>query len=245
MRDETRFKFFFCALITCSIVFAVYCWSFMASIVGMFVFGLLFFSVERLIRLWRGRKSRSLVFWVLRGLSGFLVILGAFSFFVPFVAVVGGLQFLGNEFEWPAGYSNKAVIDPEGNHIVAMHWMGRIQIYDAERRFVRGWWLPQGGDGEVKIRLFENGNLQVWQAKQYSGFAFTRDGNLLWQSKITPDEFKNAQAAPYTAAWFATPWYCWPLAHPIYGWLTVAVGGIASVLLEKLERRSKGEKPRP
>lgn len=245
MRDETRFKLFVGALFTCSIVFAVYCWSFLASIVGMFVFGLLFFSVEGLIRLWRDRKKSSQVFWVLRGLSGFLVVFGAFSFFVPFVAVVGGLPFLGNGFEWPAGYSNNVVIDPEGNHIVAIPWMGRIQIYDAERRFVRGWWVPGGGDSDVKLRLLERGNIQVWQSKQNRGFAFARDGKLLWQLKITPDEFKNAQATPYRSTSFATRWYCWPLVHPICGWLTAVVGGIGGGLLAKLERRSKGNKPRP
>jgi hypothetical protein len=239
MRDKTIFRLLIGGQIACGIIAGVWCQSFMGGLLGMFGYAMLLVLAFNVVRLWQERNKGHRAMWALRCLCGFVLAFGAFAFLVPAAAVVGGLKFIGNDVEWPPGRSSQVVIDPQQNHIVVMNWIGRIQIYDAQRRFVRGWWFPGGGDGQVKLRFLEKGNLQVWQGKQYRSFVFTPAGKPFRQTKITPEEFEIVQGEPYTSATFTTPWYLWPLTHPVYGWLTAAAGMAGSVVLEIAEKRLK------
>jgi hypothetical protein len=55
-----------------------------------------------------------------------------------FLALSIGLP-IPTTFEWPVGSTNNIVMTPEGLYIVPHRPAGRVQIYDAGMRFIRGW----------------------------------------------------------------------------------------------------------
>lgn len=72
-------------------------------------------------------------------LARVLLILGAVGFFGNGLSAAGGLNWLPPSFEWPAGYTRGVVTTPAGMHVVPLQPSGRVQIYDAGWKFLRGW----------------------------------------------------------------------------------------------------------
>src|SRR5438270_13980897 len=95
--------------------------------------------------------------------SCFMVV-GAAGFFGSGLSAVGGHNWLPSSFEWPMGYAQGVVTTREGLHVVPHTPTGRIQIYDADWSFVRGWHVEAGG-GDFRLLEPAMGQLHVITAR--------------------------------------------------------------------------------
>ncbi len=82
------------------------------------------------IRLWNAFQS---VF------GKVLLFVGALSLAGPCLAIVGGLFWLPNSFEWPVSGNQTALVFSTGERVVSHTALGRIQVYDGDLNFVTGW----------------------------------------------------------------------------------------------------------
>lgn len=71
------------------------------------------------------------------------------------MAQSGGLSFVSGSFEWPLLSTAGAVENARGMRFVPMIAPGRIQVYDREGEFLRGWFLPASGGG-FKLHVAKN-----------------------------------------------------------------------------------------
>jgi hypothetical protein len=79
-----------------------------------------------------------------------LIIMGTMGWFGSSLSAVGGLNWLPRTWEWPVGTANGVITMPDGTHVVPHVFSGRVQIYDAHWKFLRGWAIGSwGGDFRV------------------------------------------------------------------------------------------------
>jgi len=79
-----------------------------------------------------------------------LIIMGTTGWFGSSLSAVGGLNWLPRSWEWPVATANGVITMPDGTHVVPHVFSGRVQIYDAHWKFLRGWAIGSwGGDFRV------------------------------------------------------------------------------------------------
>ena len=89
------------------------------------------------------KKNKKYTF--LFSISCLFIAVGAMGFLGSMLSAVGGLNWLPDSFEWPAGYVDGVVYTNNGIYIVPLTPSGRVQLYDAEWKFIRGWHVDAGG----------------------------------------------------------------------------------------------------
>jgi hypothetical protein len=166
---------------------------------------------------------------VWRVLCTLVLIYGGLGFFGQALAAAGGLSFLNPSVEWPVGFASGVVRDSGGRYIVP-HWSGRVQVYDTEGRFQRGWFIDAAG-GSFKVRVADADRIEVFTARGRKRFLFAPDGTLLQQDSYSPETYAEVSTGPTVAMFFDTPWLLWPFAHPLIGWGVTLLGilGLASL----------------
>ena len=65
--------------------------------------------------------------------------------FLAFGLIVANIIKLPNTFEWPAGNVHGIARTPEGNIVVPLFTSARVQLYDSNLHFIRGWHVETGG----------------------------------------------------------------------------------------------------
>lgn len=162
-----------------------------------------------------------------------LLVIGAAGFFAPMLYAFGALNWLPQSVEWPVG-SADGVVWASGWNVVPHRHAGRVQVYDRDWRFVRGWAVP-GGD---KIKLVPAGTGRVEVVTPGGRFLYTLDGELVSSVDLTWDGYlalpeggeRRAVPTPFALRLFATP---------IVPWVVMMLG---FVVLYRLDR---GIKRRP
>jgi hypothetical protein len=79
-----------------------------------------------------------------------LFLVGVTGFSATALSAMGVLE-LSSSREWPAGYVRGVVTTADGKYIVPLAPPGRIQLYDPEWHFIRGWNVDAGG-GNFKVQ---------------------------------------------------------------------------------------------
>ena len=111
-----------------------------------------------------------------------LAVVGALGFFGSAFSSAGGLNWLPDSFEWPAGYVTGVATTPNGLFIVPLTPSGRIQVYDADWKFVRGWHLDAGG-GTFKVRALAADRIEVFTARGQWHYVFDEQGRMISRQK--------------------------------------------------------------
>ena len=112
----------------------------------------------------------------------FLVVVGVSGFFATALSALGVLE-LPPSREWPAGYVRGVVTTANGKYIVPLAPSGRIQLYDPEWHFIRGWNVDAGG-GNFKVQYAPDGVIEVFIEKKARRYSFTQDGHLVATERI-------------------------------------------------------------
>ena len=206
-----------------------------AVVGGAFAFAALasVYQARKELRTWRAP---------VRLLAGALGLMGAIGFFGAAFSAVGGLDWLGS-FEWPVGRASGVVTLLDGTHVVPHTPTGRIQLYDANRRFLRGWRIDASG-GIFTPRVNAEQQIEIDTARGDLRLVYDAQGKLISRTQYDDGASASRLAAPADARTMVIPtaWYAWPLTSPFYAWLCVGAAiAIWAVLGSQALHARRGE----
>jgi hypothetical protein len=172
---------------------------------------------------------------------GVLALYGFAAFLGQFAAGAGALSFVPSTVEFPVWRPEITFRSARDLTFVGLGPAGRIQVYDASGRFLRGWFVPTSGKA-FQI-LPAPGGIEVRGVALKPVF-YDDHGRVIEPEAVlarTEDLLLNPKP-PVDVDWRA-PW--WPLASPFFAWAVGAVGMLGlggSELREKL-RSMRERKP--
>lgn len=154
--------------------------------------------------------------WVI-GAMGLLVVLGSGGFFASALSALGMLK-LPDSFEWRAGYVRGVVQTADGKYVVPLILAGRVQMYDSNWRFLRGWNVDAAG-GDFKVDGSQPRIVEVLTARGRHHYSFTDDGRLISATNYSEDFYtlggtEQSVIVPTSPLlWvFSSPFLCMGLA---------------------------------
>ena len=177
-----------------------------------------------------------------------LFVSGALGFLGGGWVTGAGSRYPLQSVEFPLGDVQDIAVDREGNILVALGFYGRIQLYDSEGRFKRGWPADAGG-GSFTV-AFRNADVVASYAnRRRSTFLFDLTGKRLAETSEpsppdhrgapsirTPDgstlRLRNRLLWPavvrekdgVTSTVVAGPWYLRPVTGPVPACFLVLAG---------------------
>jgi hypothetical protein len=172
--------------------------------------------------------------WIL-GLAYFLILVGASGFFAAALSASGVLR-LPTSFEWPAGYVSGVVRAADGDYIVPLIPSGRIQLYDPNWHFIRGWQVDAEG-GEFKVQGSPDGMIEVFTARGEHHYSFTKDGLLIASTRVLPELFYRLPKARSVTV--PTSPLSWIFSSPFISWGVMAIGFAGVAILKKFGGTTK------
>ena len=172
--------------------------------------------------------------------GGLLVAIGVVGFFGSALSSVGGLNWLGTTFEWPIGFASGVITTEQGIHVIPHTPSGRIQLYDRNWKFLRGWHVDAGG-GTFKLAPTETNTVEVITARGQWRYVFDLNGYLLKKENYPPANYSSFPKA--TEAYYVPtkPWL-WVFSHPFLSWGTAVSGIILLAIDHKLHKRRKAKR---
>lgn len=171
-----------------------------------------------------------------RGFARFCGVMGGVLMCYGMVAFVVTIfepaKYLPSGVEWPMGWGGDVATTPSGMHIAVHSASQRVQVYDADWRFVRGWYVETGRGGFYRVGALADDIVQV---SMHSGsILFDLQGNRLDRPE-TPALAASPPASGLRLGPYIPTWYVLlPLAHPFLGWLMCVVGALALVACGRL-----------
>ncbi len=193
----------------------------------------------------------------------FLVI-GGIGFFAGFIAMGFGVAFENlDSFELPLGDLEGITVDSEGNIYCGLQFYSRIQVYNAEGKFVYGKFIDSAG-GAFRIRINQDDQLEVATARNDKLYIFARDGFLVRElsdvghyfhdfGKTSERRFhdkrqnviyfkKPTLLGPYIVkressgekkVIIKTPFHKWLFKGPLPAWLFMMIGALMFMFIKK------------
>jgi hypothetical protein len=196
-------------------------------LVALFVGFWLFLAARGMAREFKEAGRFKLIAWVMY----LLILIGAGGFFAAALSAVGILN-LPTSREWPAGYVRGVVTAEDGKYIVPLIPSGRVQLYDAQWHFVRGWNVDAEG-GDFKVLCSPDGKIEVFTARGEHHYSFTEDGYLIASTTTPPEDFSASPQGQ--AVVVPTSPLLWVFSSPFLSW-GVALIGFAGIVVLKIIR---------
>ena len=164
------------------------------------------------------------------------LLIGAFGFFGSALSSYGGLNFLPHSFEWPNQGSDAALRLPDGEFVIPHTASGRIQVYDAELSFLRGWTIDAEG-GVFALAPSQGSRFFVYTARGNYQFEYDVAGNLLSSRKYQGPYPRNHDSHRIVELTISP--LLWPFTDPIAAWLFAIVGMLLVIYLDKSKAQRK------
>lgn len=178
---------------------------------------------------------------LVRGITGAaLLAYGMLGFLGAFLSATGRLPWNADDTPFPMGYVDGAVIDADGLIYCPSPPWGRIQLYDRDRRFIRGWFVNAFG-GTFRIHVDPENHLQVATARGRMLYVFDRQGRLLSRASYEPRSYSDFDGWRGSAIAIPTPVYLLPLTHPVFAWATALAGMLLLIAHRPARRRRRPE----
>jgi len=186
----------------------------------------LFIAVRGVIRGTRrpGRPNWTVVILYL------LLAIGGEGFFAQALCATGVIK-PRSSFQWPAGYVSGVVATEDGNQIVPLTPVSRIQIYDSQWHFITGWYVNTGG-GDFKVQPSPEGMIEVFTARGRRHYSFTQDGHLISSEGYSAD-FSSLTGGESLVV--PTSPFLWIFSSPFLSWGVGAIGLIGLVITKKID----------
>ena len=160
----------------------------------------------------------------------FLILVGAGGFFAAALSATGVLK-LPTYREWPAGYVRGVVTAADGKYIVPLVPSGRVQLYDAQWHFIRGWNVDAGG-GDFKVECSPDALIEVFTARGERHYSFTEDGHLVASTRILPETFASLPTGESVVV--PTQALLWVFSSPFLSWAVAVIGFVGLAILKKI-----------
>jgi len=117
---------------------------------------------------------------------------------------------------------------PEGEKVVLAEYADRIQVYDSNWNFLRGWHFDSAGG--IETIAYENETINIFTARGDNHYTYDVQGNLLDYSvvlgKLPPNQNVIDMHVP-------GPLWKWLFLHPVIGWLIIVLGMVITGLTNK------------
>jgi hypothetical protein len=172
---------------------------------------------------------------VAAALASVLLIVGAAGFFGRALSAAGGLNWLPPSFEWPVGYADGVVSMPGGTHVVPHTPSGRVQVYDQDWRFVRGWHVDASG-GTFKLREAGDDRIDVITARGSWRYTYTLGGDLIARVNYSPASYSSFPDRGERRVVPTPPWL-WIISSPAVAWAVLFLGACVMIVLERKVKR--------
>jgi hypothetical protein len=185
----------------------------------------------------RGRLSAATAVGGILGLL--LIAYGLLGFFGAFLSATGRLAPNSERTEIPMGRVDGAVIDADGLIYCPSTPWGRVQLYDRDKRFIRGWFVGALG-GTFRLHIDPENHLEVATARGRMVYVFDREGRLLSSTSYAPRSYSDFDGWRGSAIAIPTPLYLLPLTHPVFAWGTALAGMLIVISTARRDRT-----PRP
>jgi hypothetical protein len=168
------------------------------------------------------------------------ILIGLFGFAGFFAQMLSGegIVKLPMTYEWPAGYVTNVITTADNKYVVPIVPSGRVQLYDSNWHFLRGWNVDALG-GDFKVAADSPGTLEVFTARGEHHYTFTENGELISSSPLTKSYYSLPTSGQ--AEVVSTPLLLWPLSNPF---ISVVVGTLGFLLLKLMKKFSVTE-PKP
>ena len=168
-----------------------------------------------------------------------LAVVGSLGFFGNALSDVGGLNWLPGSFEWPAGYVSGVATTSDGLFVVPHTPSGRVQVYDSDWKFLRGWHVDAGA-GTFKLRSSGTDRIEVFTARGQWHYVFDESGALISRKNYTPETYSSLDGAGQSVVVPTAPWL-WVFTHPGISWAALFVGIIVMQVVDvKPKKRGTG-----
>ena len=163
---------------------------------------------------------------------------GAGGFFAIMLVSTGAIT-LPNSFEWPAGDVRGVVETSDGKYLVPLVPAGRLQIYDSNWHFLRGWQVNANG-GSFTVDYSPDNEILVYTSRVRHRFAaaedgrryaFTETGKLISEMSL-PDYFVVAGSREYMSV--PTWRILWIFSSPFLSGGFALIGGAGLWAADKL-----------
>jgi hypothetical protein len=168
-----------------------------------------------------------------------MMILGGECFFV-FELLAADVIVLPLAFEWPVGVASGAARTLDGQYIVPLQSPARVQLYDSNLRFVRGWHVDTEGKS-FTVAPSAKGTIDVYPNAGQIRLKYTEAGDLVSTESIyVPDVLLNARSSDWlsgVAITVPTPLWRILVFNPFFYWLVAAFGGVLRFLLRRQAMR--------
>ena len=163
------------------------------------------------------------------------VLYGAFAFFSSFILSAGDFKLQNNQ-EWPIGVAHNVLVYSDGTHIVPHEPSARVQIYDANLRFLRGWHINTYG-GVMKLIPGDENYFEVYTARGNERLRFDLLGNLISSENYEKGLYSKLPSVGHTLK-IPTPIYLLVFAHRFAAWALIVAG---SILLWGAKRKGESQ----
>jgi hypothetical protein len=161
--------------------------------------------------------------------TGLLCLIGFGGFFVEMLSGAG-IFTLPKSFEWPAGYASGVKTTSGGEYVVPLVPEGRVQIYDSNWHFVRGWNVDAMG-GDFKVAPTPHRTVEVYTARGQHHYSFTETGDLLTSANLS-ESFWSLPNDGQTVV-VPTSLFLWVFSGPAISWGVGVLGFIGLALVKK------------
>ena len=179
---------------------------------------------------YRHVRPRAAVF-----VASILLFLGGLGWFGASTSACGGLDWLPLSFEWPIASSDRAITMPGGEHVVPHLFSGRVQIYDRDLKFLRGWAVPSyGKEFEVRPAGMDRFDVLYYGTRADT---YLLNGTLVARAAGQREEY----TLPSYGQRLSIPIRPWLLvfSEALPSWLTVILGVVILGVLGWREKRAR------
>ncbi|HYV26318.1 MAG TPA: hypothetical protein VFA77_02210 [Candidatus Eisenbacteria bacterium] len=171
---------------------------------------------------------------LIRLLAATFICVGATGFFGTALIAIGGFKQLPSSFEWPIGRAEGVVLTKDSYFIVPHTPSGRVQIYDTNWKFLRGWNVDAGG-GTFTLHITETNRIHVETARGHTHYVFDLSGKLLSSETYSLTAYLALPKEGHAYS-VPTPIWLWVFTSPFYSWLAAAAG-LGLVILDRTTKQ--------
>jgi hypothetical protein len=161
-------------------------------------------------------------------------LLGFGGFFAQAMSAEGILK-LPKSYEWPAGYVSNVIRTANGRYVIAIVPAGRVQVYDSDWHFLRGWNVNALG-GNFKVAVDSGGAVDVFTARGEHQYTFDQNGDLI-SSAVLSESYYSLPNTDHPVV-VPTPFLLWPFSSPFISVAVGTFGFLGLALVKKLARKS-------
>jgi len=175
----------------------------------------LFNAVSYLFR----KQFRDSSLWPVVALGSTISTYGMLGWFGGFLSVGGAFDRFPKTFEYPIWRAEGAVTLADGTHVVPHAVSGRIQLYDRDWHYLRGWRVPSSG-GTISLLEPTKDQITVFMERGDGRATYDVNGNLLnleWDGPRPEWRSHEKVTVP-------TPLLLRPYSRPMFSWLVCAAG---------------------